>query len=100
MNSTARWRGASNGRFCYKRQNTSGEESMRLLRVVLIALAAIGMPALAAAADNYPNRPIKLIVPFPAGGPNDIIARVVADKMSSILGQTIEIGRASCRERG
>jgi len=44
-----------------------------------------------AAAQDYPTRPIKLVVPFPAGGPNDIIARVVADKMSDLLHQPIII---------
>ena len=41
------------------------------------------MPALAAAQD-FPTKPIKLIVPFPAGGPNDIIARVVGQRMSEL----------------
>jgi tripartite-type tricarboxylate transporter receptor subunit TctC len=55
-----------------------------------LLLAAFVQISIAAALD-YPNRPIKLIVPFPAGGPNDIIARVVAEKMSSLLGQPIII---------
>ncbi len=45
----------------------------------------------AAQAQNWPERSIRLIVPFPAGGPNDIIARVVSQKMSETLGQTIVI---------
>jgi tripartite-type tricarboxylate transporter receptor subunit TctC len=42
-------------------------------------------------AQSYPTRPIKLIVPFPAGGPPYTIARLVADRMSSRLGQTVVI---------
>ena len=62
---------------------------MKLLRPLLTA-AALLCPALAAAQD-FPNRPIHLIVPFPAGGPNDIIARVVGQKMSDIVKQPVVI---------
>ncbi len=41
------------------------------------------------AAQEFPNHPIKFIVPFPAGGPADTISRIVTEKMSSILGQPI-----------
>jgi tripartite-type tricarboxylate transporter receptor subunit TctC len=44
-----------------------------------------------AAADDYPNRPIVLVIPLPPGGTNDIMARSVADKMSAALGQQIVI---------
>jgi tripartite-type tricarboxylate transporter receptor subunit TctC len=43
------------------------------------------------AADDFPSKPIRLIVPFPAGGPNDIIARVIGQRMSEIAGQPIVI---------
>jgi tripartite-type tricarboxylate transporter receptor subunit TctC len=59
-----------------------------------LGLALLG-PALLgsapAAAQDFPNRTIRLIVPFPAGGPNDIIARVVSKRMSEILKQSIVI---------
>jgi tripartite-type tricarboxylate transporter receptor subunit TctC len=59
---------------------------------VAIAIVAVivGVPRGAAAAD-YPTRPITLIVPYPAGGGNDVIARLVAAKMSASLGQPIVI---------
>jgi len=52
--------------------------------------ALIGVQSRATAAD-YPTRPITLIVPYPAGGGNDVIARLVAAKMSEALGQPIVI---------
>ena len=56
----------------------------------LTGLAVALLPALAAAQD-FPSKPIKLIVPFLAGGPNDIIARAVGQKMADILKQPVLI---------
>src|SRR5258705_7334116 len=44
-----------------------------------------------ARAETYPDRPIRLIIPFSAGGPNDLIARPLTDKMSEALGQPFVI---------
>ena len=63
----------------------------RQILLVTIAAACIGLDPVGAGAQPYPTRPIKLIVPFPAGGPPDTIARLVADRMSSRLGQTVVI---------
>ena len=63
---------------------------MRILRGLLLALMVAMLPG-AVMAQTYPSRPIKLVVPFPPGGPNDIIARVVAQRMSELLGQQIVI---------
>ena len=65
-------------------------------RRVLFAIAVIGL-ALAAGAANaqtYPDRPIKLIVPFPPGGPTDYVARLVAQNVSVCLGQVVIDNRA------
>ena len=57
-----------------------------------IAIAAIGMLISAAAgAQEYPTKPITLIVPWPAGGSTDISMRAIADSASKILGQPIAI---------
>ena len=42
-------------------------------------------------AQDYPNRPINVIVPFPAGGPSDVVARIVTEQMGKTLGQTLVI---------
>jgi len=54
----------------------------------LAALLFLSAAALAAAQD-YPNHPIRLVVPQPAGGPTDIVARIVAQKLSERLGQQV-----------
>jgi tripartite-type tricarboxylate transporter receptor subunit TctC len=61
----------------------------RMLAVAALA-AAIAVPNLAAA-DDYPVRPIKLVNPFPAGGPADIIARTIGQRMQEIIGQPIVV---------
>jgi tripartite-type tricarboxylate transporter receptor subunit TctC len=56
-----------------------------------LILAELVLPRFAAAADKYPVRPITLIVPFPAGGGVDAVARIVADKLAAALGQPFVI---------
>jgi len=56
--------------------------------VLLLALVLIGQPA---TAQKYPDRPIRLVSPNPVGGANDTIARIIAARMSELLGATIVI---------
>jgi tripartite-type tricarboxylate transporter receptor subunit TctC len=65
----------------------------RLLKLLLAAalVAGFGLQAASATAEDYPNRPITLVVPFPPGGSTTIVARIVADKMSEALGQSIVV---------
>ncbi len=64
-------------------------------RVARAASLALALTTALACAQGYPVRPIRLIVPFPAGGPNDIIGRIVAQKLTDVLGQqTIVDNRA------
>src|SRR6266700_3014740 len=62
---------------------------MTTRRKLLLAILLL-FPTLASA-QNFPAKPIKLIVPFPAGGPNDIIARVIGQRMSELSGQPVLI---------
>ena len=67
---------------------------MRIVGALLTGLSLLLSPALATAQD-FPSKPIKLIVPFPPGGPNDIIARVVGQRMSEMIKQPIVIENRS-----
>lgn len=63
-----------------------------LQAIALATLTAAGaLPAAAQTAGNYPNKPIKLIVPFAAGGSTDVVARVLAEGLRSTLGQPIVV---------
>ena len=58
-------------------------------RFVLAALFAFMVFAASASAENYPSRPITIIVPFAAGGPSDAMARILGERMKATLGETI-----------
>ena len=66
---------------------------MRLLRAVsgfAVSLTALALIVAApAAAEDFPSRPVRLIVAFPAGGPTDFVARVLADRVKDIIGQPV-----------
>jgi tripartite-type tricarboxylate transporter receptor subunit TctC len=57
----------------------------------LISIAALAAATLPALAQSYPNKPIRMVIPFAAGGNTDIIGRIFAPKMAEILGQQIII---------
>ncbi len=59
---------------------------MRFLLALIAVIAAFAVPA---GAQDYPNRQITMIVPFPPGGGNDTLARIVATKLSAALGQQV-----------
>ncbi len=63
----------------------------RIVLAALASLAALSGPLPSATAQTYPNRPISLIVPFPPGGSTTIVARIIGEKMSETLGQTVVI---------
>ena len=68
---------------------------IRSLRLAgsLASLCAGLLAVSGAFAQSYPNRPVTLIVPFPAGGPSDALARAVAQKMAAPLGQPCPLTR-------
>lgn len=61
----------------------------RMGAAMIAGTAVLAAPAFAWAQDDYPSRPISMVVPFPAGGTTDILARVVANALSAQLGQNV-----------
>lgn len=68
------------------------DRSMRkIVAGLCLATAALGPATAQDAATNYPSRTIHIVVPFPAGGPADIVARIIGQKMSEDWGQPVII---------
>ena len=65
--------------------------SRRRYGLVTLAAAVLGMPLVSAAQATFPIRPISIVVPFTAGGGSDIVTRVVAQKLSDVLGTAVVI---------
>lgn len=64
--------------------------SARRILIHLLTLV-FAMPALAAAADTWPTRPIRLVVPYPPGGSSDVASRLFSQKLTERLGQQIVV---------
>jgi tripartite-type tricarboxylate transporter receptor subunit TctC len=64
---------------------------MRNILRLLLAAMALGLVAPQAIGQPYPDRSIRLVVPYPAGGATDVVARLVAERMSAELGQQVFI---------
>ena len=58
-------------------------------REIAVALAVVLAGVMGVRAETYPSKPITMIVPFPAGGPTDTVARIMSEHMSKTLGQSI-----------
>lgn len=64
-------------------------------RFAAFCIALLALSAGAALAQDFPSRPVKLVVAFPAGGPTDFVARLLADRLKSILGQGVLVENKS-----
>lgn len=64
---------------------------LKTLGILMVFLAALAVPAASAfaAADPYPNKPIRFIIPWAPGGSNDIVGRIIATKLSERLGKSV-----------
>jgi tripartite-type tricarboxylate transporter receptor subunit TctC len=73
--------------------NSGAKQEFQVMRnmPILLAIAATIATTPVSLAQNYPSRPITIIVPFPAGGPTDAIARILAEHMKRAWGQTVVI---------
>jgi tripartite-type tricarboxylate transporter receptor subunit TctC len=65
--------------------------NVRLITLALLSGLAMGSAAAQERADAFPSRAIKIVVPFPAGGPSDVLARMIGQKMTEDWGQPVVI---------
>jgi tripartite-type tricarboxylate transporter receptor subunit TctC len=63
----------------------------RIALMLVLALATAGLMPASVAAQTYPTKPIKLIVPFASGGPSDVIGRIIGQQVGIILGQNLVV---------
>ena len=70
---------------------------LRLFAASVATLAAI-LPATAAIAQNYPSRPVKIVVPYTAGGSSDFTARTLAEKLGPLLGGQVVVENCELRD--
>lgn len=63
----------------------------RLIAGAAVLACAVTVNAGAASAQTYPNQPVRLVVPYPAGGPTDVLGRVIAQKLTESLGQPVVV---------
>jgi tripartite-type tricarboxylate transporter receptor subunit TctC len=67
-----------------------------LARCLLVALTSLlASAAQNSAAQELPSRPIRMVVAFPPGGPADFVARLLADKLKPLLGQTVIVAAST-----
>jgi tripartite-type tricarboxylate transporter receptor subunit TctC len=64
---------------------------MRLMKLAAGAAIMLGLMLGSASAQDFPTRPVKIVIAFPAGGPTDFVGRIMADKMKELLGQPVLI---------
>jgi tripartite-type tricarboxylate transporter receptor subunit TctC len=61
------------------------------LRTIIVAVGLLGIPTGPASAEDWPTRPVRIVVPYGAGGISDVVARMVADRLSAKFGQRFVI---------
>ena len=76
-------------KFLKTRFNDSSARRAAAISLAAFAALAAGSASFPLQAQDYPNKPIKLIVPYPPGGATDVIGRVMAQKLSTALNQQV-----------
>jgi len=72
-------------------QNSDGNREEGLRKILAVVAVGAALWFAGAQAQEFPNRPIRMVIAFPAGGPTDFVGRVIADKMKAVLGQPVII---------
>jgi hypothetical protein len=77
-------------------QQSTGSPSRRRMIKVILAAGMLITSTSSVFAQAYPNKPIRWIVPFPAGGPADAVARVIGRKLSVFVNVVVASPQAAC----
>lgn len=72
-------------------RRNSREDVMKIVQTALLAVLGVAIPGMYAGAQDYPNRPIKFVIPFTAGSSTDIVARALSERLGAALGQPIVV---------
>src|SRR6478735_3390559 len=83
-------RSSRNGKVS-KKHHKEDQYMNRRTALIGLALAGLGFASLPAMAADYPSRNVTIIVPYPAGGPTDELARIVADSLSKQMNQSFVV---------
>src|SRR5574341_1819749 len=83
--------GPSEGRRASGNLGFTGGDTMQIGKGVLLVMLLLAPGAVSAQAAGYPERPVRMVVPFPPGGSTDFTARIVAQQMEKILGQPVVV---------
>jgi tripartite-type tricarboxylate transporter receptor subunit TctC len=78
-----------------EKQRVESNPMSQVLRFVSIAVLSLLTPALQATAENYPERVIRIVNPYPPGGSVDVMARILAQKLTDTLGQQLIVENRS-----
>src|SRR5689334_12320021 len=76
-------------RICFSQPRNGVEVAMTVLRRLLLTLGLFAMPTASLAQDNWPERPITLVVPYAPGGYTDLVGRLTARYMEKALGKSV-----------